>query len=212
MLSIITHTDRLRLSFLERCKRSVAEGLKPGMIHRVIPGFTSWTQRYTDSQCDEFVAFVDDDDTIHPDALDKCLKAIIETGAGIAFTNEASVKSDLTVIRVHDERKHYESIRVLPRALHQLAVMRCSAIDPRCVDVHNEIGYGIDWFMKASAALVHGAVHVPMTGYYWTIHENSQTTKDHKMFCQNMKLMTKRIEELWGKRVGPIPIWNNHDN
>lgn len=211
MLSVITHSSGDRPAFLERCKTSVNAGLKPGMIHRVIPGFSSWSQRYLDSQCDEFVAFVDDDDTIHPEALDRCLKAIIATGAGVAFTDEMLVKPDLSVIQASTGLKKYDAVRVLPRAIHHLTVMRSSAIDPRCVDLHEKIGCGIDWFMNASAALVHGAVHVPMYGYYWTIHESSHTAKDAEFFRKNMRLMTNNIEALWGKRRGHIPVWK-YDN
>ena len=206
-LSVITHTTFRNLEWLERCKRSVAAGLPPGAVHKIIDcRGKNWAhRRLYDTLDDEFIAFVDDDDYIAPGALALCLKAIKETGLGTAFTNEVTVKPDETVIRYHNERKRYESIRVLPRAIHHLSVIRTSAIDIRSLDLHQKFEMGIDWFVRASAALVHGAVHVPINGYYWTIHENSTTSLYHNRYIQNMPAMTQLIEGLWGRRCGYLP-------
>lgn len=208
MLTVITHTRFDRPEMLERCKLSVSQALPEDAVHRVIhcPTTDDWLEnRYTDTIGCDYVAFVDDDDTIDKRSIELCLAALKETGAGIAFTNEVTVHPDLTVIAHHDSRKNYEAVRFLPRAIHHLCVMKADLIDPRVLEMDREFKIGIDWFIKASVALVHDAVHVPYPGYNWTVHPGSYSVKTHKDFVQKIPGMSKMITELWGTRSGYIP-------
>jgi hypothetical protein len=207
MLTVITHTRFNRPEMLERCKLSVAKALPENAIHRVIhcPTSDDWFEkRYTDTIGCDYVAFVDDDDTIDPRSISLCLDAIKSTGAGIAFTNEVTVNSDLSVIGHHDSRKKYETIRFLPRGIHHLCVMKSELIDPSVLDMARNFKLGIDWFIKASVALSHNAVHVPYPGYFWTVHPGSYTVNTHKDFVRQIPEMTKKITERWGARSGYI--------
>lgn len=208
-LTVVTHTQGNRPELLERCKASVAAALPPGAEHIVIPCHENWGEaRLAAMRMNEFVTFVDDDDTIHPMTLKYCLDAIQTHDAGLACTNEATVDINGTIMHEHKKAKFYGAIPVSPRTVHQLCLIRTKWVDPRALDLHNKYGMGVDWFIKASAALQGNAVHVPITGYYWTQHADSMTGRRGTAFHDKIGMMAIDIQTLWPNNGGRIPVYD----
>ena len=209
-LTVITQTRFTNLDWLEHCKRSVAAALPIGAIHKIVPSHEDWAKKRLESVLsDEYVALVDDDDLIDPRSLSLCVKALEESGAGIAFTNEITVDQYLQrATKVPDGPKTYDRVRSNPRELHHIRVFRSSAVDPRALDLHNEFGMGIDWFMVCSAALQHEAIYVPIHGYTWRIHSGSETAARNKQWSASVAQMKTRINQTWTNRSGLIPRYS----
>jgi hypothetical protein len=172
----------------------------------VIPCHENWAQaRVHATQLSEFVAFVDDDDIIAPAALSICLKALHQTGAGLAFTNEVSI--DLSGKELYATRgtRRYGGIGIHPRTAHHLCVLRREFVDPRALELHNKFGMGVDWFIKASAALQGGAIHVPIDGYFWTQHDDTMTRAAAPIFGTLIREMGHSIRATWRRADGEIP-------
>lgn len=206
MLTVVTHTQFQRPELLERCKTSVAAALPPHCYHAVIECNGDWAQaRYDAMQLDEFVAFVDDDDTIHPDALRLCLDAIQNFNCGLAVTDQAMVDLEGNVIRNLVGPKSYRGITLHPRTAHHLCVIRTAVIDRGPLELHQQFGLGIDWFLKGCAALGHGAVHVPMIGYQWTQHPESMTSSSHLAFNASMASMGQALAARYPRQDSVLP-------
>lgn len=207
-LTVVTHTRGDRMEMLNRCKASVAAALPPGGKHVIVPCYHDWAEaRLAAMKLDEFVAFVDDDDTVHPDALRHCLAAIQEHNAGVACTNEATVRLDGSIIHEHRKVKVYPAVLLSPRTLHHLCLIRTECVGEQALEIHHKYGMGVDWFIKAGAAFTGGAVHVPMTGYYWTQHPNTMTGRRGTAFHSLIGKMAIDIQETWTPRYGLIPVY-----
>ena len=211
MISVVTNTRYERPELLERCRLSVQAALPPGARHEIIPIYSDWgIRRYESLLIDEYVAVVDDDDTIHPDSIKKCIAALEMTGAGFAFTNEVLVDESLNILGASDKSaRTYVGVSAHPRAAHHLGVYRSSAISPKALELHNRFNLGIDWFATASAVFSEGgAVYVPMDGYYWTRHDNQDTIIQKYLYDNNIGSMGVAIRETFKIRLGRIPEYN----
>jgi hypothetical protein len=206
-LTVVTHTNYRNLAWLEQCKSSVAAALPPGATHQIIDGSADWAKKRLEAVLsDKYVALVDDDDIIDPRSLQLCVQALEESGSGMAFTNESTANPDLSRITpVPDGPKYYDRVGKFPREAHHLRVFRSSAIDPRALAMHNEFGFGIDWFLVCGAVLNHEAIYVPIHGYTWRIHKDSETTNKRQAWTYALPRMTQRIKETWTNRQGLIP-------
>jgi hypothetical protein len=67
-------------------------------------------------------------------------------------------------------RRTLRDIGMHPRSAHHLAVFRRDVVPDEVFGVAKREGIGLDWLMRASAAMLGGAVHVPMVGYHWRRH------------------------------------------
>jgi glycosyltransferase involved in cell wall biosynthesis len=197
-LSIITMTKGDRPVLLERCKASVQAALPYGAVHRVILSPTlDAAAKFKYAKESEFVAFVDDDDTISPDSISRCMSAIIEHDAGLAYTREVTVDLNLNKLNMTQvQTLSYANISDHPRAAHHLALIRSECLDERAVQMHEKFNMGIDWYMNASAALnERGAVHVPIDGYFWTIHDGQHSKYLRAQYNLHMREMSKLIND-----------------
>lgn len=210
MITIVTHTRFKRLELLERCKKSVADALIPGATHVIIECQTDFAKaRYAATQLDEFVAFVDDDDTISTDAIKLCYDAITFSGAGAATTNEAAVDINGKIIGVNSIRKSYGAVSINPRTIHHFTLLRASSVDRRALDIDAKHNAGVCWSLKASAALsAQGAIHVPIVGANWTVHNNSQHFLDNSNFSGKIRDIGRDIRAMWPHENGPIPMYD----
>jgi hypothetical protein len=156
---------------------------------------------------DEYVCSVDDDDVIDPRALRVCLKALQETGAGLACTNEAETDINLNIRYVMSGTKLYQNASRHPRVLHHLAMWQSKFVDPYALELNNKYTVGIDWFIKVSAALQGGAVHIPMTGYFWCQHEKSMTHQASRNYHFRVSEMRNDVIARWGDRRGFISVY-----
>ena len=200
MLTVITHTKHERPELLERCKASVSAALPEGGQHLIIecPDRATWNKRRVADALDHnIVAFVDDDDYVHPDAFTFCLHAMEKSGLGAACTDEVLVNLDETARRSSTGKKTYLDSTVHPRVIHHVCTMRGNLIDPRCVEFNDRFGVGIDWFIRESVVLKHGCVHVPMDGYYWTQHPGQHTIHSRQLYQNSMRDMQQLIRETW---------------
>lgn len=212
MLTVITHTKNERPELLERCKTSVQAALPPGGQHLIIecPDRPTWNKRRVlDAKQHELVAFVDDDDYIHPDSLKLCLAAIQQTGLGAACTDEVEVDGDGRFIRRINSRKTYVDSTVHPRIIHHICVMRGDFVDERSIEFNDRFGVGIDWFIREGVILRHGCVHVPIDGYFWTQHPGQHTVHSRDLYSRSMREMQQLIRNTWyGPFTGPLPVFD----
>jgi glycosyltransferase involved in cell wall biosynthesis len=212
MLTVITHTKFERPELLERCKASVAAALPEGAQHLVIecPDRTTWNRRRVSDAIDhDIVAFVDDDDYVHPDAFKLCLRAMEESGLGAACTDEVIVYLDNTRQYKSTGQKTYLDSTVHPRVVHHVCTMRGNLIDSRSVEFNDRFGVGIDWFIRESVILQYGCIYVPMYGYYWTQHPGQHTIHSRQLYQNSMRSMQQLIRETWlDKFKGPLPVFD----
>jgi hypothetical protein len=184
MLAVITHTQGTS-RWMDGCLRSVRDHLPTGAQHHVIEQHGDFLRARWDAfHSAEFVALVDDDDEVCGDALRLCMAAIKETGAGVAFTDQVLINEDGRELRADHGPVRYSAVARSPQTIHHLAVVRRAAIAPAAWDVAAVVGTGIEWMVKASAALQHGAVHVPVQGYRWRKHEGQHSARDHTRFTR----------------------------
>lgn len=212
-LTVVTHTNVRYARDISRCVASVKAALTPECSHVVIEldvdydGFVE--ARYKALKLGEAIAFVDDDDYITPDALRLCLQALNQGDPGLVFTKELSHFPDKST-SLGLQCPDYRTISSSPSAIHHLAAIRTEAVTDRSLDLAKKHGCGIEWVMKAEAAIFHGAVHIPKIGYHYVRHPG-QTT------CQVVDLHRKGIkpiaEELraWRGHTGLIPILDTLD-
>lgn len=124
----------------------------------------------------QYVAWVDDDDRVLPGALDAAVRALDQTGAGIAFTYERRITSDGTPLPFKTPRQMSKrDVAMHPRSLHHLTVVRTSCLSDEVYAEACRIGVGLDWLIRAWCTLRCGAVVVPKVGYEWRQHAGQDT-------------------------------------
>lgn len=214
MLTVITHTRRQNVPQLERAVRSIEAALPPGAEHRIIEASTYdiWrTRRWTDLITSEYTAIVDDDDEIHPDALRLCYQAIQQHQVGVVFTDEVEVSATGQMRNAITGQRNYKDCIDNPRSIHHLCVFRSECIDHDMDSALRQTkGIGVDWMIKASAALTGGALHIPIPGYYWyqqtpTDEQKRETERILYRTQSNRELIKRVARQRWGGRSGMIP-------
>lgn len=211
-LTVITHTRFDRPELLTRCKESVSRALPKNSEHLIIEckDESNWAKARLDAALNkDFVAFVDDDDTVHPDSFNLCLAALEQSNLGAACTFDCTVDIQGNKLRESTGERTYFASALHPRVVHHLCVMRSNLIDGKCLDLHNEFGVGIDWFIRQSVVQLHGCITVPMIGYYWTEHKNQHTAKTESLYGPNIGPMSKLIRQTWpAKYNSKLPIFD----
>lgn len=208
MVTIVTHTQNTRPALLERCIASVATALPPGAKHTVIECFGDFAKaRYEAMLLDDIVAFVDDDDYIAPESIRLCLNALEDSGAALAVTNEVRVDINGSVIDRSFQKKYYSDIMNHPRGAHHLCVMRTKYLDRRILDLCKEFPSNSCWLIKANIALLGGAIHVPMDGYFWTQHEGQATAMYPEIYSKKISTLATAIKKHWPRPNGCIPFY-----
>jgi hypothetical protein len=173
-LVVVTHTRRTS-KWLQDCINSVQADLPEDARHAIIYCDDFESSRLAALNLAEYIAFVDDDDLVYPGALRLCLQALEATGAGVAFTDQEVIDASGKTTHVDTRKVSKMHIVSSPMAIHHLAVIRTSAVSAEVHDISKKLGVGVDWMIKASAALQHGAVHVPIIGYKWRLHPDQHS-------------------------------------
>lgn len=147
----------------------------------------------------EYVAFLDDDDTLEPSAIEHCMAAIAANPmAGMIATDENVMTFDGSEKRRAIITKSYLNVTFTPRSMHALCVMKKSAIDLEgAMAIHAKFGMGIDWCLKASAALRAGAVHIPVGLYNWRQTPDGMTGAGKEQYSMNMPYLGAEIRSAW---------------
>lgn len=202
-LLVVTLTQHRRPAWLDEACASIPAGFK----HRVATASADFqADRWRLAHSAEYVAWLDDDDRLVPGGLEACVTALeADSSIGVAFTHEARI--DEHGVRVAEDRRArtYRDVAMHPRELHHLAVVRRAALDPALFDYAQRIGCGVDWLMRASAALRWGAIQVPIVGYEWRDHLDSLTRRveDASIYEHAMPLL-RTVTRKWMHYDAPI--------
>jgi len=217
MLTAITFTAGNRIPWLRQCSASIAKQRFEGLQHVVVDCHlkSDWLGlRLKVLDLDNFVAFVDDEDIVMNDSLALCLRALEQTGCGVAFTRQRLMSADGEIGHVYGmPPPTLADIVRMPQGIHHLAVMRRDAIDMgqlREVAQHLPHGAGIDWAIRANAAALGGAVHVPIDGYGWRRHPGQwHHSKEWKEAFQSGLPRLRETMLSWFKSPGDrIATWH----
>lgn len=208
MLTIATVTNFQRPEALQRTIKSVEVALVPGVTHKIFDGSKDFINaHFSARKCDEYVAIVDDDDTIMPNAISIILAAISALpGYGVYCSDEMRV--DVAGCSLIDNAKilrTYAGVMSSPRNVHHLCVTNSRYIDTAAFDIHDEFGFGGCWILKVGAAITGGMVHIPQKLYNWTDTPNSLSKIDADKYHSKLPLVTKRLKQVWGTRTDSIP-------
>lgn len=205
MISLLTLTQPHWARLLEECVESAGAELQLIVQSASPEEYGRDRVRQIRMAETEYVAFLDDDDTLEPAALDYCRDAILQyPDAGVFVTNENLMSFDGSTKRPNVSQKTYLAAAFTPRNMHHLCVMRKSAIDLEgALALHEQFGRGIDWCLKASAAMTHGAVHVPRVLYNWRKNDGVSAANS-RWWAQNMPAVSEQIIKRWSIRPGEV--------
>lgn len=201
---VATLTQHRRRVWLDEACASVPAGFK----HHVVAATNDFQRdRWTLAHAAEYVAWLDDDDRLVPGGLEACIAALdADPTLGVAFTREARI--DENGVRIAEEAFRARSRRDIamhPRELHHLAVIRRSALSDECFCHATEIGCGIDWLMRAEAALRYGAVQVSAIGYEWRDHADTLTRRPADASRYESAIPSlRRVTHAWMQYDAPI--------
>lgn len=216
-LTVVTHTRKNNPypELLDRCKQSVALALPPNSQHLVLTNDLDGGQykkakafsqlRYDCLKYSKYIAFVDDDDYIHPSGLSSCLNALSLTGAGVAVTNEVAVDVSGKELFANRGRRLYSNVCVAPGTIHHLTVLSSDAVSPLALELALQFGTGIEWAMKSSACLIGGGVHIPIDGAYWTQHTNGGIDDRIRNYGRIILPMGEYMKKVLPTRKGLLP-------
>ena len=215
MLTVVTLTNNERPVMLERCKMSVDVALPVNANHIIVEcrSLDEYAQlRYESLSLNEYVAFVDDDDTISDNILNHSISALLSTDSGICFTDEIVVNEHNDILpSVQRSLMTYSGIFAHPIISHGLTIYKKGVVDSSVLDIHNKYGAGIDWLMKISAVSNTTAVYIPMVGYYWTNNSSYKSMHTQSNAATNFSRYFRKIQNAaintWNVKRGQIPIW-----
>jgi len=212
-LVVVTHTHKDWKRDLTQVIASVKDALPSNSRHEIIEvedGYNNFiSARHSSCNLGDIVVFVDDDDYIPKDSLHIVKQAIEHTGAGIAFTREATIHENGRQT-INLPATMYDMIVLHPQAIHHMTAFNTKHIHDRSLELSMKHGSGIEWIMRADAAYSGGAVYIPVVGYYWVQH-NEQHHKQlysQQFFGVNMQPIRRELE-MWQNRRGPIPSYKN---
>lgn len=213
-LAIVTLTRGARPEWFELCKASVAKALPKDAEHVVVqcPTYADVeVARWESLKLAEYIAFVDDDDLVINDSINKLLAAIEKTGCGVAFTDEQRIDANGKPFEENKpvrSRVTYMDIATGVLGCHHLAVIRTSAVPPEAWVEAQKVGAGIDWLINATAALTHGAVRVPIYGYQWRHHSSGfHMTTDWKNAFNNGMAGLRKFLRGYEPKTDEVPIF-----
>jgi hypothetical protein len=210
-LTVATLTQFTNADGLSRCKTSIANALPSGGKHVIIPCYNTFERdRYESLFIDEYVAVVDDDDTIDPHSLRLCVEALQENPTvGLAFTNEVIVSPTGEQTYGNTNRRTWLEVAIHPRTIHHLAVFRSSMVCHEAKQLSDRFGFGIDWFLRATTALTHGAIHVNYPGYFWHQHHAMMTHQFRNRYAAHHRDMGMALTNMYAPSNGIIPTHNH---
>lgn len=198
----LTLTQDGRQTLLSECTESIQQTKAVHIITNCTGNYALDRIRSIEKVRTDFFAFVDDDDTLESDC-DQIISAALKqhSDKGVIISDENIMSADGKTKKHFSVRKSYLSAAMSPRNMHHLCLMRVDAIDiDGALEIHSEFGIGIDWCLKASAALRAKAIHVPRPLYNWRNTPNNMTSKDSHRFLQSMGEIGNRIMQRW-----PVP-------
>ena len=207
-LAVITPTrPNTRNALLEKCRASVAQIL-PHYAQHIVTEVNGPLElgRFRMQSLDvaPFIAFVDDDDYLLGDSLRWCMEALEATGAGVAFTDEVLINLITgQKMTTRSGVRCYENALSDPASIHHLVVMDTSKVPAAIRAMENLPADAAQWLMHWGTAKVAGAIHVPLDGYAWVMHNHQHHLSD---YCRSQhSTLRHELASLVTGRVGEIP-------
>jgi len=152
------------------------------------------TQKAFEMSSGEYIAFADNDDILHIDALKATLNRLIESEADLVYTDEANINAEDKIIGVH-----YKPDFSLDHLMSQNYMCHFVLIKKTIYEKVGGMRSGFDGsqdhdFLLRVTDFTDKIVHIPEVLYYWRIIETSASNSDktRMMVWQNGK---KAIEE-----------------
>ena len=134
---------------------SVQAALPPNCSHVIISEPGDYAQlRMNALSLNRYVVFVDDDDYISSSWLKLCLNALEQYKAGVAFTNVVRVDANGERLPSPSPVRRYDDMYVTPLCLQKMCIVRTDAVDPSVLDMAEQFGVGIDWFIQQSRTII----------------------------------------------------------
>lgn len=210
MITVITHHKPRESISVKRCVQSVSDALQEGDCHYFLEldgseYYNFANERFSAMKYGDYVCFVDDDDHIPSNVLSIARDCILKNpNYGIYYTRECKViGNDIIPCKAGDK---YENLIISPTSIHHLCIFNTKYITNDCLDVALKAQCGIEWAMKAYLGLTHGAMHIPIDGYYYCLHKDQLSHKMTKNFFDNHNFF-KGAFAGWQKHYGQIPLY-----
>ena len=136
----------------------------------------------------DYVAFMDHDDVLEPDAVHKLAKAALTTGAELIYSDEVLVGEDMELVLEVRARPafSYDYYLSHPYFVHMVAVRTALARALKGWDEQLTISNDIDFVLRVIERAVTVA-HVPAVLYRWRTHTAST---GHRKASEVMETMT----------------------
>lgn len=210
-LTVVTHSNKLYKRDLTKCIESVAMALPVNARHVIVDCNSNYSDfikaRYDALQLDDIIVFVDDDDYISKDSLTHCVAALANTTAGISFTREIKVNTDGTH-QANTAPIYCRRMADTPEIVHHMTAIRTSCVSDRSLLLSTKYDIGIEWIIKVDAAFSHGAVHVPIDGYFWVQHAAQHHRDVVRQQLHRAHTPSVRAAMLeWGINFDKIQTW-----
>lgn len=210
MITVVTHHNPNRNIDVTRCIQSVNAALQPGDRHVFIEcdgtNYADFAKaRFDALKLGDYVCFVDDDDYISEDALAIARRCIIDNpGIGLYFTRESKVYGGVIIpCKAGD---NYECLIKSVTAVHHLSVFNTKYLDEECLNIATKANCAIEWILRCRMALKHGAIHIPIDGYYHSLHDQQISLVMPKHYRQSYSFL-KGVFAGWQKYYGQIPTY-----
>lgn len=216
MLFIVTHVNVNREVDRSRCFRSVEKAMvgldvEWNIIRLDCKSHEEFlTERHKSIENRQgFVVFVDDDDWLEPIAIYDLLRAIEKNhNVGIVYTDEnhAFINDGIIANKILSKAGScYEDLFYSASRIHHLCAINSAYITQESLILALSSGCGIEWAMKAEAALQHGAMYIPKPHYNYLIHNDRVTSKVNVNFNRCKEIFLPKFTE-WQKYFGKIPV------
>jgi hypothetical protein len=172
---VITPWDGRNPVLLEECRQSVKASTYAE--HRVVKCGPEWQRTMFRMRNDaDMVAWVDGDDVVYGDAIERCFDELERSTVGVAFTDEAIIAVDGRRIRLNEGPRTLENLAAGPAGVHHLVVTRAETIDEEVLALWAKYpAVPLDWLMRARSGLRYGIKRVPMVGYGYRRHPGQMT-------------------------------------
>lgn len=181
----MTPWDGRREDLLSLCLKSTAPSRIP---HLVIRCGHDWEERIFELRdIADVVLWVDADDVVYEDALERCVHALENSDVGVAYTDEAIIDVNGNVEDVLGGDRSIIDMTSHPSCVHHLIATRYGTIDTEPLKLFKAYGdftqpnrgCPLDWLMRARSAARYGMVRVPMVGYGWRKTPGQITSDPH---------------------------------
>ncbi len=207
-LRIVTVTSRPANPWLAEALESVRSTMPADAEHLVVRSAgtpAAWnSDLWAACAGAEAVAVVDDDDRVTPGALTSCVRALENTGVGLAFTDEEEIDEHGQHLRDGLRRgRCLMDLAMHPRCIHHLAVFRPALVPHTALELAQRCERGLDWLMRAAAGLRGGAVRVPVIGYQWRRHGAQDSSAGAGVYAAAMPAL-RQLTRSWMSYDAPI--------